>query len=592
MNPSTRRRRSAAALLVVAALGITTACSEGGDKGPSNPTNTANKPPVKTENVIIGTAADSKGPAAAVPGAKPGGTVNVLHRRDFAHLDPARAYVSDQSTMGELFGRRLTFFKKVGDKTYLVGDLATDTGTSTDGGKTWKYTLKDNVKYQDGTPIKAADIKYAVERSFYQKYNQGPKWIQEWISGDANYFNVYEGPYGGKELGPDKIEVVDDKTIIFKLAKPHPDFPFAASMGTTVPVPKDKDTKEDYDKNPWSSGPYKITEHTQDQTLTLAKNEHWDPATDPIRHQYVDQFKFQLNVTAPQQFQRLTAAAGDDQVSFSMTQRVDAPTANALAQNQELNARATDGVGPYANYFTINNTRITDKQVRLALLTAFPREQARKAEGGPAAGEFSSSLASPSVLGWKANPNIFAGIPNTGDPAKAKQILEAAGKSGQTIVYCFATTDIDQVRALAIKEGLEAGGFKVENKGVSDKEYYDVIGKINGPCDLYWNGWGTDWPTAATLYTPVFDGRKIIDDGENYSHYNNPAVSAEIDRILAITDSTQQGEEFAKLDAKIMEDVPVIPYIYQRHRIMFGPKIGGVTLNVHGGIDLHDIYVK
>ena len=34
--------------------------------------------------------------------------------------------------------------------TKLVPDLATDTGTTSDGGKTWKFTLKDGVKWQDG----------------------------------------------------------------------------------------------------------------------------------------------------------------------------------------------------------------------------------------------------------------------------------------------------------------------------------------------------------------------------------------------------------------------------------------------------------
>ncbi|NUU20437.1 MAG: ABC transporter substrate-binding protein, partial [Streptomycetaceae bacterium] len=420
----------------------------------------------------------------------------------------------------------------------------------------------------------------------------GPLWIQQWLAGTENYFEVYEGPFNGKELGPDKIETPDNKTIVFHLDKPHPDFPFAAAWGTTAPVPKDKDTKDDYDKNPIATGPYKITEHTQDQSMTLSKNEAWDPATDAVRHQYVDAFKLQLNVAGPQQFQRLIAASGEDQASMSLSQRVDAATANQLAQNPELNARATNGTGPFANVWSINNKRITDRQVRLALLQGFPRQQARQTEGGPMAGPFSSTVSSPEVIGWQENTKLFEGIPPTGDQVKAKATLQAAGKLGQTIVFCYGTTDLEQQRSIPIVQALNDSGFKVEPKSISDKEYYDVIGKMDTACDLYWTGWGADWPTASTVYTPVYDGRKIQDDGSNYAQYNNPAVSAEIDRILAITDVNKQGEEWAKLDAKIMEDIPSIPYIYQAHRILFGPKVGGAALSIHANIDLANVYLK
>ncbi|MER6171086.1 ABC transporter substrate-binding protein [Streptosporangium sp. NPDC001681] len=44
----------------------------------------------------------------------------------------------------------------------IVPDLATDLGTPSEGGKAWTFTLKEGVKYEDGTPIRAQDI------------NQGP----------------------------------------------------------------------------------------------------------------------------------------------------------------------------------------------------------------------------------------------------------------------------------------------------------------------------------------------------------------------------------------------------------------------------------
>ena len=48
----------------------------------------------------------------------------------------------------------------------LVGDLATDTGTMTDSGKTWKFTLKGDAKWQDGQPLKCDDVRYGISRTF------------------------------------------------------------------------------------------------------------------------------------------------------------------------------------------------------------------------------------------------------------------------------------------------------------------------------------------------------------------------------------------------------------------------------------------
>ncbi|MDQ6874412.1 MAG: ABC transporter substrate-binding protein, partial [Actinomycetota bacterium] len=107
-----------------------------------------------------GTTADTKGVK--------GGTINLLESGDFEHLDPARNYVNDSLDFSRLIYRSLTTFKAVPGLagTEVVGDLATDTGTPSDGGKTWKFTLRSGLKYEDGSAITAQDVKYGVERAF------------------------------------------------------------------------------------------------------------------------------------------------------------------------------------------------------------------------------------------------------------------------------------------------------------------------------------------------------------------------------------------------------------------------------------------
>jgi peptide/nickel transport system substrate-binding protein len=64
----------------------------------------------------------------------------------------------------------------------FVPDLATEVPKPTDGGKTWKFTLKDGMKYEDGTPITTKDIKYGIERVFAQDViNGGPTYVITWL---------------------------------------------------------------------------------------------------------------------------------------------------------------------------------------------------------------------------------------------------------------------------------------------------------------------------------------------------------------------------------------------------------------------------
>ncbi|SDY97301.1 peptide/nickel transport system substrate-binding protein [Amycolatopsis xylanica] len=535
----------------------------------------------------------SKGPAKEVPGSRKGGTITALWRQDQTHYDPGQMQTSPDQTISELISRRLTMYKIEGDKTTLVGDLATNTGESTDGGKTWKYTLKDGIKHSDGTPIVAADFKWAVERSFYEKYNRGFPYIQTWLADSEEFSKVYNGPYDGKELGNDKIEVPDDKTIIFKLPKPHPDFPFAAALGTTVPVQKAKDSKEGLDANPPTNGPYKIESHVVDKSLKLVKNEFWDPNTDPIRHQFVDGFTINFGPLPPEITDRLTAGAGDDKNATALYHSVPAERIDQVMNDPKLKAQVLDVATSASEVYSINTTRITDVNVRKALLTAFPKEQARQTNGGPFYGDLSTTLGSPANLGWKKYdlPGITDVNPK-GDPEKAKKMLTDAGKLGQSISFGYSQQPNREKEALAIADGLEKAGFKVEKIPMQPKTFNDARDTVNNNLDLYWSSWAADWPTGVTVYPEIYDGRKIGDGRPNNSHFNDPEINKEIDRILAIDDPIKQGDEFSKLDAKIMEKVPAIPYAYTRRLIMSGTNVGGASVDTHGVLNFANLFLK
>lgn len=585
MKASTRVRLVATGGAVALAITACSGASSGGSgKKAQSPTKT------QAQKFLIDDKAT--GPAPAIPGAKTGGKVTVLERDDFSHLDPARIYVNNNQAISEMVERQLnTYVEKNGTIT-LVGDLATNTGETKDGGKTWTYHLRDGIAFQDGNPITSADIQYGVERGFDPAYTEGPTYIYSWLAGKkyASDFHKLYTPGKGDVPG---ITTPDPKTIVFTFDQPRPDMPFAAALTTTSPVQKSKDTGAKYDLKPQATGPYMISEHTVDKSLTLVKNPKWDPKSDPARYQLIDEYDVQFGTEPLAINNRLIAANGADATAMTISAVISPEILQKVDTTPALKSHTVEGSTAFVEQFNINNTRIPDVAVRKALVTAFPTYQTRLILGGPSAGDYASTVSSPTLPGYESF-DLYGQLKHPeGQPEVAKKMLTAANKLGQTIVYAYPQTPRQEQVAVAVVTGLEKAGFKVVKKPIDSKTYYDEIGKVKNTFDLYAGGWGADWPSGATVFPPTIDGRQIFDGSANYEHFKDPAVNAEIDRISLETDLVRAGKDWAALDKKVMEQAPYIPWLYDKSYQLYGSGLGNVTLsNVLGNVSLNGVYIK
>ena len=136
------------------------------------------------------------GPAKGTTAVTKGGTLTILNSSTSINFDPAKSQNLAITTLGLLQRRLTTWDIQPGKPAAVVPDLATDTGKSSDGGRTWTYQLKDGLKFSDGTAITAADIKYGVERSFAPELSGGLGYHKGLLAGGGQY----KGPYTGGEL--------------------------------------------------------------------------------------------------------------------------------------------------------------------------------------------------------------------------------------------------------------------------------------------------------------------------------------------------------------------------------------------------------
>lgn len=597
-------RHAHAVISVLAAAGLVlTGCSSGGSKGGGNDKEQQRNAERQKALIEFGDAAASKGPAAEVPGAKSGGTISVPARDSYAHLDPAQIYVFNEMQVALLLHRGLTGYKATsndGSKHQVVGDLATDSGTTTDGGKTWKYTLKDGIKFQDGSAITSADIRHTFERQFAPFINQGPAYVQQWLADTqgTDYRKLLpDGPYKGKHLPDSLLETPDARTVVFKFKKPRPDLPYALAMAGYAVVSQKGDTKEKYDKAPVASGPYKVQSFKSGKSMALVRNTNWDPATDPIRHQYVDRFDITFNQQYEDSTKALIADSGVDRTSVSWQNSVDAGNLSKVLGDPKMKSRTVIGYQPYVGQININTSHkaMQDKKVREAIAYALPVSPFVRAFGGSAAMEVAGGIISPTVSGYDPSFDPWGKKKNpAGDPAKAKKILQEAGKTGMKLTFGYINSQEGQAYSTAMAAGLEKAGFDVQRQEIPAETYFDQVSKLDNNYDIFHTSWGADWPSASTVIPPLYDGRAIAEGAQNYSQINDPRINSEIDRISLISDPAKAAAEWEKLGEYIVKDVVnIVPTAYYKQVQIAGSKIGGLVYDdVVGGVDPRRLYVK
>ncbi|GGX40160.1 ABC transporter substrate-binding protein [Streptomyces fructofermentans] len=596
MKSLTSRRATAIVVAIAAGSLALTGCSE--NKGSSSGKDSKKdqkEAATQSKSVTYGDAAASTGPAEEVAGAKSGGTIQVYQEAGLSHLDPGQIYVSDAGQVANLLYRGLTNFEEDGKgNVSVVGDLATDSGKSSDGGKTWTFTLKDGIKDENGVEITSADIRHSVERLYAEFIFDGPTYLQTWLSGAKYREALPDGGFGKKHLPDSVLETPDDKTVVFHFDTARPDLPQTLAMPGYSVVTEKSDTKAKYDKAPVSTGPYKISEYKVGKTLKLVKNENWDPKTDSVRHQYVDGFNFDFGVTESTQTKRLISDQGAAKSAIQFTGSVDATQIQDVINDPAVNKRTIKGYQPYVMTLTFNLDRVKNKAVRDAVTYAINSKSLIAGEGGAYGGDVAPNLFAPTLPGYEAKYDPYGRLKTpSGNIEKAKELLKDVPAAEKKLVFAYGNTEQGQKRKVAIEDALSKVGIEVVSKEIDSASYYEQIGKLKNPYDMYVSGWGQDWPSPGTVVTPIYDGDQVADGAPNYSHINDPKVQELIKKALS-QEPTEAAATWREAQHYILEEInPSAPLWYTKQFQLYGSNIGGARYSTESSyIDVTRLFLK
>ncbi|MEU9571265.1 ABC transporter substrate-binding protein [Streptomyces massasporeus] len=527
-----------------------------------------------------------------------GGTLTVLNANPQQDFDPARLYTSGGGNVPSLVFRTLTTRNRedgaAGAK--VVPDLATDTGRPNKDATEWTYTLKKGLKYEDGTPITSADIKYGIERSFAPELSGGAPYLRDWLTGAADY----QGPYKDKK-GLDAIETPDERTIVFQLNKPEGEFPYLATQTQFAPVPKSKDTGTGYEEHPVSSGPYKVVRNENDgERLVLERNPHWSAATDAERKAYPDKIDVRSGLDSSVINQRLSASQGADAAAVTTDTNLGPAELAKVTGDKDLASRVGTGHFGYTNYIAFNpkTKPFDDIKVRQAISYAIDRSSVVNAAGGSALAEPATTFL-PDQKSFGYTPYDLFPAGKAGDPAKAKELLKEAGYAKDLTVTLTHSNAKDFETspeiATAIQDALKKAGITVKLQGLEENDYSDKIHDVKTEPGFFLAHWGADWPSGGPFLAPIFDGRQIVKDGANFNTglLNDKSVNTEIDAINKLTDLDQAAQRWGALDKKIGEKALTVPLFHPVYKRLYGEDVKNIVISDWTGVlDISQVAVK
>jgi peptide/nickel transport system substrate-binding protein len=545
---------AAAAGAVALSLGLS-ACG-GGDEKKTSGTEVSNAAIDKVHN----------------PSEKKGGTLKMASSSDIDSMDPGNMYYAWSNNFARLYSRMLlTYPAKPGAESFKpVPDLAEGLGTPNADKTEWTYKLKPGLKYEDGSEIRAEDVKYAVARTFDRGVlANGPSYFSNLLDAEG-----YKGPYKNKNLDDFKgVSTPDDSTVVFHLKAPFAEFnELATFSGQTTPVPQAKDKGARYGLHPFSSGPYKFeADYAPNKGGVLVRNDQWDQASDPNRKQLLDRIEVTAGMNADELDKQLMA--GQIHVDLAGT-GVQDNGRKTLLSSAEHRKNADNPYGGFSWYNPINTKVIDNVECRKAIVWATNRDAMWRAYGGDVGGELSTTIMPPSIEGREKGKDHYTKSEKgyTGDVAKAKEALTKCGKPNgfETKMVYRSDRPKEKLVASAMQESLARVGIKLTLQGYPASTYTNTqFGspsfnkKENIGIGTY--GWHADWPTGYGYLQALSDKAAIVESGNaNPSELDDPTINKIWADVVKVQDPAQRNKMYNQADDRMRELAAVVPNVYAK----------------------------
>ncbi len=438
----------------------------------------------------------------------------------------------------------------------LTPGLATEWHIDPDDHRRWIFTIREGVRFHDGSVLKVEDIVWNFDRHL----NESAPWYDH---AQAVSYRTYTGQVK-------RYEKIDDRHLALWTAEPFSMLPYLLSRVFIVSPTQYAKMGNwlAFQSAPSGTGPFRQVSRTPHVSFELARNEdYWDRTRVPK----IDRM---VLLPIPDPSTRI-AALRSGEVDW-----IEYPAPDSIASLTAAGFQITKKPYPHVWAWHANDTArsaLQDRRVRLALNYGIDRDGMV---------ELLAGTAIPARGPWPEGTKYF-GNPTEHyryDPAKAKALLAEAGYGPDKPLHLrvmLPTSGSGNMVPLPmaefVQEGLAELGVKVEYE-VAD--WNTVLTAMRGAADAPGgpqrdainHGLPISDPTQLFLN---FHGSAFPPVGSNWSEYRDPRVDELLNQAFATFDPAPRDALIAQAHALIVDDAPWLFVVHDLNPRALSPRVKG-----------------
>ena len=534
-----------------------------------------------------GTQASPGAPTAAAGDQDPDAMLITNNESEPDSIDPHKAsFVGEIAVIMNVFEGLMILDPKTLKP--IPGAAADKAAVSSDGLK-YTYTLRDNVKWSDGTPVLAKDFAYGYARTCDPATAGQYSYVlyiivgcEEWNGMDITKATAAELQAAKDKLG---VKALDDKKVEFTLKEPAPYFDSIATLWVGVPARESDVTKggDAWTESPATyigNGPFKMTEWKHNEYIQFERNENYRLPVKLKSWRYV-----MINETA-------VAFAAYQSNELDIT-AVTSENLRAVEADSALKSQMVDVPGDCSIYagYNLKKPPFDDVKVRMAFSKSIDRNALVEAVlagiGKPADGGF-----------------IPVGQPGFDDSDKTQAMdLEAAKKllseskyasaAGlPPIKFTYASSNLNKLIMSFLQQQWKTNlSVEVALDPVESTVFTQLVKSPETTPQLFRLGWCLDFPHEQNWHSTVWKSGVGVNAAR--TGYDNPEfdrLTGEADRE---SDPAKAGPLYLQAGKVLSQDAPATWLYYTQSKRLVKPWVKGLSISARGvtGLGKHDIYV-
>ena len=542
-----RRFRSLGALSLVTAVVAVAACSS---SATSTGTSSGSSP------------ASSSGTSAS---AQAGGTITIDAGTAPLSADQGLDFTTQGNELYSVVNTPLLTFQRgvqgVGGSKIIPG-LAEALPTVTNGGKTYTFMLRPGLKYSNGTPIKASDVTYALERDIKIPW-QAASFVSAYIAGGTAYAN-------GKAKTISGI-TTDDATgkIVVNLVAPFAPIEDIFALAGTAPVPPTTPMKNLANTGTIGDGPYMWGPITPNQTYTLVQNPNFDVPGLARGHAAKIVFQVNANVTADAEAvlnNQADVFDPGDTLPASLLQQVQT---QASSRYQAVPTNST-----YYFWFGVNQKPFNNLYARQAVIAALDDRALSRLDSGFLQPD--CHLIPPGITGGSSGSTCPYHNANAApNMTEAKALMQKSGMIGQPVTVYGEERSPRKQWLDYYTSVLNSIGFKATEKVVNSSVYFTTIGAPSLKPQTGFGDWVQDFPNPWD-FMQLFAGN--AGSSLNYGYVNDNHYNTTLNTLFQSQPETVVSQ-WTALDQYAVNQAYYAAYGHEEF-----PKFYSNRLNFNAGV--------